>query len=765
MVTVPTLLSLTLLTAVGQTVDLRGSQAGERLGATLVCGPELDHGGQPTGGDGPYELLIGAPGWDAVGAEDAGAVIWVPDIQALMGEPGGYIYLDEAHISTAYAAVDAGARFGTGLDFGDVDGDGSSEILVGAPGHNWSQVPNLDGLGRAYLLPSGGGGTWADDPVDLAPLILEIGTALGPVEAELGADVVLYDADGDGLDDLLALAPTLPVDQLAAGPTSIGTGFAGWLDAGSVDLAAPTAAWLDVRELPHGFVAGDGDTAGHLDHVQKLADVDDGPGHELAVIDLDPPLSDDDPGAVYLFFTETTAYPSLTYATDGWLALVPETAGDGLGRALAFGDVTGDGEVDLLVGAPGWHGRGALAIFPGPHQDPVLDLAGDAIVLEGSAEGSQLGWSVIAEDIDGDGVADAMIGAPAWDAEGDETSSEVLIVFGGPALALTPPAVVSVESVVRFRWTGEPRDGLGAAICGPGDVDGDGLADLAIGAPDATPAAGLGGAGRVWLALTGSAPDADGDGVSAVYDCDDSDPAVHPARPDDPVGYPAAPEICDLKDNDCDGALHGYEVDADGDGWMVCQADCDDSPEGGAAYQLDDADGDGYNTCGVAEGTIPADADLSQVVPVPPDPANIDCDDTDPEMHPGYPEPDVCDDKDNDCDGTIDEDGEREYYLDEDHDGYGGDSTERACWSNDYAEQSGDCNDLDPEIHPGAEDPPNDGIDQDCDGTDFKGGQPCVCSEAGHPAAGAASVGLLLGLGVLGLSRRGPRSRRRWSGP
>jgi len=50
-------------------------------------------------------------------------------------------------------------------------------------------------------------------------------------------------------------------------------------------------------------------------------------------------------------------------------------------------------------------------------------------------------------------------------------------------------------------------------------------------------------------------------------DCDDLNPDT----------YPGAPEVCDGLDNDCDGALSDVEVDADGDGWMPCDADCDDA--------------------------------------------------------------------------------------------------------------------------------------------------------------------------------------------
>ncbi len=150
--------------------------------------------------------------------------------------------------------------------------------------------------------------------------------------------------------------------------------------------------------------------------------------------------------------------------------------------------------------------------------------------------------------------------------------------------------------------------------------------------------------------------DEDGDGVSVLEDCNDRDPGVHPGAPDG----------CDGKDNDCDGAT---DEDLDGDGDGVPGPDC----------------------------------------PLPGRP--VDCDDTRADVHPGAE--DVCDGTDNDCDGETDED------LDEDGDGVS------ACETVDGVP---DCRDDDPHVHPGATEV-CDLEDNDCDGETDEGQVCQACSD------------------------------------
>jgi hypothetical protein len=163
-------------------------------------------------------------------------------------------------------------------------------------------------------------------------------------------------------------------------------------------------------------------------------------------------------------------------------------------------------------------------------------------------------------------------------------------------------------------------------------------------------------------------PDIDGDGFCPGpapepedEDCDDGDSEVHPG----------ADERCNGVDDDCDGQVPADEADADGDGERGCDGDCDDDdPDrntratelcngidddcSGAPVDAElDLDGDGQRACdGDCDDADPRantlDLDGDGV-----DGCSGDCDDEDDEVSPE--ESEVCDGKDNDCDGDVDE--------------------------------------------------------------------------------------------------------------
>ena len=108
-------------------------------------------------------------------------------------------------------------------------------------------------------------------------------------------------------------------------------------------------------------------------------------------------------------------------------------------------------------------------------------------------------------------------------------------------------------------------------------------------------------------------------------------------------------------------------------------------------------------------------------------PAFADCDDADSLVHPFAEE--VCNGIDDNCDGELDEGVAAVAYADQDGDGFGVEPPIVSCEQVDGARVSGDCDDSDPDVHPGAREIWGDAVDNDCNGevdTDAQG-----CHSAG----------------------------------
>ncbi len=209
------------------------------------------------------------------------------------------------------------------------------------------------------------------------------------------------------------------------------------------------------------------------------------------------------------------------------------------GARLAGGDLNGDGLGDLVIAAPGGSDdrpsrRGRIYVLFGSLEPPAraIDLTiryapsvvpGGAIVsarekimmtqadvvIDGADDFDHLGISLIVTDLDADGFADIVAGAPRADGPADRRPDcgEVYVLHGAAIWPRRIDLAVPDAGLRAIRIIGAGiGDGLGASLAAA-DLDGDGRADLAMGAPGTGGKAGAMGALGIGAAVVVSAPD------------------------------------------------------------------------------------------------------------------------------------------------------------------------------------------------------------------------------------------------------------------
>jgi hypothetical protein len=460
------------------------------FGAALAPLGDLD-------GDGITELAVGAPNDRDGGSESDGrGAVWILFLardgtvrtqRKISATQGGFSGL-----------LDSRDRFGSALaPLGDLDGDGVTELAVGAPldddggtaangdgGAVWILFLAPDGSVRAHqkLSATAGGLTG----------LLDRGEHFGASVAGLG------DLDGDGVVDL---GVGVPWD-----------GDGGGISRGAVWMLflrsdGSVRARQKISQTQGGLGALLEQTGYFGAALARLGDLD---GDGVTELGVGVPGDDDggfDFGAVFVLSLNRNgtvrAHQEISATRGGFggtLALY-----GGFGSALAaVGDLDGDGLLELATGAQQSDGGALWMLSLQPdgsvraHKKIDADEGGFTSTLDRlDAFGSAL---VALGDLDGDGLSDFAAGAPADD-DAFFNSGAVWVLFSRPDGSIRETQKISLRQG-GFLGTPDSRhqwEVFGTALAALGDLDGDGVPDLAVGAPTPNYSAEEWGRGRVWI--------------------------------------------------------------------------------------------------------------------------------------------------------------------------------------------------------------------------------------------------------------------------
>jgi hypothetical protein len=390
-----------------------------------------------------------------------------------------YLYLGGASgLSVSPSWTTTGEAVGDGFGIsvataGDVNGDGYSDVIIGAHG-------NADNAGKAYLYlggPSGLSTTYS-------------WTAAGEAASDnFGYSVATAgDVSGDGYSDVIVGA----------------YGNAGNMGKAYLYLGGPSGLSTASSWTAAGEAALD-------DFGYSVATAGDVNGDGYSDVIIGAHGNADNAGKAYLYL----GGPSGLSTASSWTT-VGEASGDDFGYSVATaGDVNGDGYSDVIVGAPYNSGNtGKAYLYLG---GPSGLSTASSWTTVGEASGDDFGGSAAtAGDVNGDGYSDVIVGAPY----NSGNTGKAYLYLGGPS---------GLSTASSWTTVGEASgDGFGGSVATAGDVNGDGYLDVIVGAYGNTSntgkaylylgePSGLSGASS-WTAAGEAADDNLGNSVSTAGD-------------------------------------------------------------------------------------------------------------------------------------------------------------------------------------------------------------------------------------------------------
>jgi len=441
-------------------------------------------------GDGIIDLLLGAPGGDGPDdrrpdAGEAYIVFGRPDLPPSLdvdGVPGPDVII---------FGRDPGDKLGSGVAAGDVNADGITDVILGAPGGDGAA--NIrDSVGEVVVIAGGS----LPARIDLSTFTADLIVYNNRQRSRFGTVLQSADLNGDGIDDLFISDPTA---RGQAGSVYVIYGRADLPE--RLNIAEPDHVDVTIVGRDPGDQLGSALASGDLnnDGVADLvigAPFGDGPRGERT-----------DTGEAYMIFGGGHLPRVIELASiSADVTLFGADPQDQLGSTLTTGDLNGDRVSDLLVGAPGGSGpsnlRGSAGevylVYGSSAFASVLDVAaGDQnAVIFGAEPLENLGSAVAAGDLDNDGLQDLILGAKGGRGpDGIRAGAGNVYVLRNSGLI--PPIVDLGAGADLVVYGAEKGDALGSALAGA-DLTGTGEGILLMGAPGADSPANGPDAGSVY---------------------------------------------------------------------------------------------------------------------------------------------------------------------------------------------------------------------------------------------------------------------------